>query len=57
MELSGPVLTWEHRRILLLSRTRAKSERLWEDGSLSLWIDAYEVKKELGYSNDGFHLS
>ncbi len=53
MELSGPVLTWEHRRILLLSRTRAKSERLWEDGSLSLWIDAYEVKKELGYSNGG----
>ena len=53
VELSGPVLTWEHRRILLLSRTRAKSERLWEEGSLSLWIDAYEVKKELGYSNGG----
>ena len=53
MELFGPVLTWEHRRILLLSRTRAKSERLWEDGSLSLWIDAYEVKKELGYANGG----
>ena len=51
--MSGPVLTWEHRRILLLSKTRAKAERLWEDGSLSLWIDAYEVKKELGYDNGG----
>lgn len=53
VEMSGPVLTWEHRRILLLSKTRAKAERLWEDGSLSLWIDAYEVKKELGYDNGG----
>ena len=53
VELSGPVLTWEHRRILLLSKTMAKSERLWEDGSLSLWIDAYEVKQELGYANGG----
>ncbi len=53
VEMSGPVLTWEHRRILLLSKTRAKAERHWEDGSLSLWIDAYEVKKELGYANGG----
>ena len=53
VEMSGPVLTWEHRRILLLSKTRAKAERLWEDGSLSLWIDAYEVKKELGYAAGG----
>lgn len=53
VEMSGPVLTWEHRRILLLSKVKAKEERLWEDGSLSLWIDAYEVKKELGYANGG----
>ena len=53
VEISGPVLTWEHRRILLLSKTRAKAEKRWEDGSLSLWIDAYEVKKELGYDNGG----
>lgn len=52
-EKSGPVLTWEHRRILLLAKIRAKQTRLWEDGSLSLWIDAYEIKKELGYDNGG----
>jgi hypothetical protein len=36
-----------------LSKFRAKETRVWEDGSLSLWIDAYEVKKELGYANGG----
>ena len=53
IELSGPILTREHRRIILLSKFRAKETRVWEDGSLSLWIDAYEVKKELGYANGG----
>jgi len=27
--------------------------RVWDDGSLSSWIDAYELKKELGYDNGG----
>lgn len=52
-DLSGPILTWEHRRITLLAKLRAKETRVWEDGSLSVWIDAYEVKKELGYDNGG----
>jgi hypothetical protein len=53
IDSSGPILTWEHRRIALLVKLRAKEKRLWEDGSLSVWIDAYEVKKELGYDNGG----
>ena len=53
VDLSGPILTWEHRRITLLAKLRAKETRVWEDGSLSVWIDAYEVKKELGYDNGG----
>jgi len=55
VEISEAVLTWKHRRILLLSKTSAKAEKLWEDGSLSLWIDAYEVKKELGYKGGSGH--
>jgi len=50
---SGPIITWEHRRITLLANLRAKKMKFWEDGSLSIWIDAYEVKKELGYNNGG----
>ncbi|MHB8544883.1 MAG: hypothetical protein ACYC9S_12915, partial [Leptospirales bacterium] len=32
---SGTVLTWEHRRIFLLAKLRAKQTKVWEDGSLS----------------------
>lgn len=53
VDSSGPILTWEHRRIELLAKLRAKESRKWENGSLSVWIDAYELKKELGYDNGG----
>lgn len=53
VEVSGPTLTWEHRRILLLAKIKAREEKGWEDGSHSLWIDAYKIKKELGYTNGG----
>ena len=54
VEMSGPVLTWEHRRILLLSKTRAKAEKRWEDGGGTidqvLCLLRNDLRKELGLS-------
>lgn len=53
VELSGPVLTQEHRAILLLAKTKNINFTVWNDGSMSLWFDAWEVKKALGQKYSG----
>ncbi len=47
VELSGPVMTQEHKAILLLAKTMSIKFEVWNDGSMSLWFDAWEVKKSL----------
>lgn len=52
-EIEGPTLTQNHRAILDMSKASESSSKIWEDGSMSIWFDAYEVKKSLGYRQDG----
>lgn len=55
VELSGPVLTQEHRAIILIAKTMSIKFKNWNDGSMSLWVDALDVKKALGYHGGSGH--
>lgn len=56
VELSGPILTQEHRAILDMAMAKAyekSSFKVWEEGSMSIWFGAYGVKKALGPKYSG----
>lgn len=51
-ELSGPVLTQAHRDILDAGWLLAERIHQWSDGSVSLYLDAYKMRKLLGLGNN-----
>ncbi len=56
VELSGPVLTQEHRAILDMAMARAVKKQVFQEtGGMAIWFDAWEVKKALGYEGGSGH--
>lgn len=56
VELSGPVLTQEHRAILDMAMARAVKKQVFQEtGGMAVWFDAWEVKKALGYEGGSGH--
>ena len=54
VELSGPVLTQEHRAILDMAMAMAVRKQVFpESGGMLVWFDAWEVKKALGLKYSG----
>ncbi|MHB1758353.1 MAG: hypothetical protein ACYCT9_12755 [Leptospirillum sp.] len=54
VELSGPVLTQEHRTILDMAMAMAVKKQVFrETGGMGIWFDAWEVKKALGPKYSG----
>ena len=54
VELSGPILTQEHRTILDMAIAMAVEKRVFrETGAMSVWFDTYQVKKALGQKYSG----
>lgn len=54
VELSGPILTQEHRTILDMAMAMAVKKQVFrETGGMGIWFDAWEVKKALGPKYSG----
>ena len=54
VELSGPVLTQEHRTILDMALAMAVKKQVFrETGTMGIWFDAWEVKNALGPKYSG----
>jgi len=54
VELSGPVLTQEHRTILDMAMAMAVKKQVFlETGGMGIWFDAWEVKKAIGPKHSG----
>lgn len=54
VELSGPVLTQEHRAILDMVMAMAVKKKFFQEtGGMAVWFDAWKVKKALGSKYSG----
>jgi hypothetical protein len=54
VELSGPVLTQEHRSILDMALAMSVKKQIFlETGGMAIWFDAWEVKKAFGPKYSG----